>query len=354
MLNIGVIKRMPTQKEIAKKLNISHVAVSYAMNGLPGVSNATRKKVLLTAKEMGYMPNAGALAIQSGKFNAISLVMSHNPLLSYQSQGLLSGLIHGVSDIDYTMNINYVPEKKITNQADLPQILKAKISDGIILYYNRLIPAYLKNFLEIRMLPTVWVNSNTPTNAVYADDSQASELLTEHLIGLGHKNILYLDFDASHSQVKSGDFHYSNIEREEAFIQTMKNHGLKPESFRFEVVPKISESNNATRELLRRHNNITAIICYTCHTALHIRSMAAELGLNCPKDISIVAFKEEGSLFDYFDITAAVIPHNVMGRKSIEMVINMIKNNKLEHESIKIPTKLDIRHTSAKVKTKNK
>ena len=97
---------MPTQKEIAKKLNISHVAVSYAMNGLPGVSEETRQKVLDAANEMGYMPNASALAIQSGKFNAISLVMSNNPRLSFQSPGLLSGLMHGVSDMDYTMNIN--------------------------------------------------------------------------------------------------------------------------------------------------------------------------------------------------------------------------------------------------------
>jgi len=340
---------MPTQKEIAKKLNISHVAVSYAMNGLPGVSEETRQKVIEAANEMGYMPNASALAIQSGRFNAISLVMSNNPRLSFQSQGLLSGLMHGVADMDYTMNINYVPEK-VTKNNELPKIFRIKISDGIILYYNRLIPQYLNEFLEKRMLPTVWVNANNENNAVYADDYQASKLLTEHLIELGHKKILYIDFDASHSQIKSGDFHYSNIEREDAFADTMKGYGLTPKTFRFDQVHKSSDIYGLTVELLRKYNDVTAIVCYSCNSGIQVKTAASELGLNCPKDISIVAFTEDDSTLNIFDITTAVIPHIEMGKQAVKMVSNMIESNSMEHKSIKIPTTLDVLRTTAQRK----
>lgn len=43
-----------TAKEIAKKLGISAASVSVALNGKPGVSAATRQRVLATAAEMGY------------------------------------------------------------------------------------------------------------------------------------------------------------------------------------------------------------------------------------------------------------------------------------------------------------
>ncbi len=340
---------MSTQKEIAKKLKISHVAVSYAMNGLPGVSEETRRKVLELAKETGYMPNASALSIQSGKFNAISLVMSNNPRLSFQSQGLLSGLMHGVADMDYTMNINYVPEK-VQKQNELPKIFRIKISDGIILYYNRLIPQYLIDFLEKRMLPAVWVNSNNEKNAVCADDYQASRLITEHLINLGHKKMLYIDFDASHSQIKSGDFHYSNIEREDAFVDTMKGHGLKPKTFRFDKTPKPSDIYGLTVELLRKHKDITGIVCYSCNSGIQVKTAFSELGLNCPKDISIVSFTEDNSTLNIFDITTAIIPHVQMGKQAVKMVSNMIHNNKLEHKSVKIPATIDILNTTGPAK----
>jgi DNA-binding LacI/PurR family transcriptional regulator len=341
---------MPTQKEIAKKLNISHVAVSYAMNGLPGVSEETRQKVLDAASEMGYMPNASALAIQSGKFNAMSLVMSNNPCQSFQSPGLLSGLMHGVADMDYTMNINYIPEN-ITNSTELPKIFRIKISDGIILYYNRLVPNYLNEFLEKRTLPTVWVNSNNENNAVYADDYQASKLLTEHLIDLGHKKILYIDFNASYAQIKDGDFHYSNIEREEAFTETMKAHALSPQTFRFDKKPVPSKLAEETVKLLKTFKDVTAIVCYSCNSGIMVKTAALELGINCPKDISIVAFTEDESTLNIFDITTAVIPHNEMGRQAVKMVSTMVEEKKLDHKSIKVPVTIDILNTTGPVKS---
>ena len=49
-----------TAKEIAQKLGISTASVSVALNGKPGVSRATREKVLAAAKELGYVPPHGA------------------------------------------------------------------------------------------------------------------------------------------------------------------------------------------------------------------------------------------------------------------------------------------------------
>ena len=43
-----------TAKELASLLNLSEAAVSMALNGKPGVSTATRKKVVETAEKYGY------------------------------------------------------------------------------------------------------------------------------------------------------------------------------------------------------------------------------------------------------------------------------------------------------------
>ena len=43
-----------TAKELAKKLGLSESAISLALNHKPGVSTATRKRVLAAAEEFGY------------------------------------------------------------------------------------------------------------------------------------------------------------------------------------------------------------------------------------------------------------------------------------------------------------
>ena len=43
-----------TAKDIAKKLGLSPATVSVALNGKPGVSQATRERVLAAAAELGF------------------------------------------------------------------------------------------------------------------------------------------------------------------------------------------------------------------------------------------------------------------------------------------------------------
>lgn len=50
-------ERRITMRDIAREVGISHVAVSKALRGLNGVSDATRSKVLKKAEEMGYTPD---------------------------------------------------------------------------------------------------------------------------------------------------------------------------------------------------------------------------------------------------------------------------------------------------------
>ena len=51
---------MVSMKEIAKKCNVSVASVSKALNGYSDISEETRKFILKTASEMGYLPNSSA------------------------------------------------------------------------------------------------------------------------------------------------------------------------------------------------------------------------------------------------------------------------------------------------------
>lgn len=61
---------------IAERLGLSSAAVSYALNGQPGVSDATRARVLALAVELGWQPNASARSLSRSKADAIGLALA--------------------------------------------------------------------------------------------------------------------------------------------------------------------------------------------------------------------------------------------------------------------------------------
>ncbi|HLK13587.1 MAG TPA: LacI family DNA-binding transcriptional regulator [Fimbriimonadaceae bacterium] len=64
-----------TLRDIAKRVNLSHAAVSFVLNERMDVAipAATRERVLQAAREMGYRPNRAAQALVRGRTNTITL-----------------------------------------------------------------------------------------------------------------------------------------------------------------------------------------------------------------------------------------------------------------------------------------
>jgi DNA-binding LacI/PurR family transcriptional regulator len=68
------VKR-PTITDIARIAGVTKAAVSFALNGQPGVSVATRQRILAIAEEIGFEPNSAARALSDGRAGAYGLVI---------------------------------------------------------------------------------------------------------------------------------------------------------------------------------------------------------------------------------------------------------------------------------------
>ena len=62
--------------DVARRLGISKAAVSYALNGQPGVSAATRQRALELAQELGWYPSSSARALSGAETGVVGLVLS--------------------------------------------------------------------------------------------------------------------------------------------------------------------------------------------------------------------------------------------------------------------------------------
>ncbi|MBQ1520305.1 MAG: LacI family DNA-binding transcriptional regulator, partial [Clostridia bacterium] len=58
---------MVSMKDIARVCDVSVASVSKALNGHQDISAATRERILLTAREMGYTANSAARALKTNR-----------------------------------------------------------------------------------------------------------------------------------------------------------------------------------------------------------------------------------------------------------------------------------------------
>ena len=68
--------KRPTIADIARRAGVSKGAVSYALNGQPGVSEATRQRIVAIAQEIGFNPNSAARALSGARSRAVGLTLS--------------------------------------------------------------------------------------------------------------------------------------------------------------------------------------------------------------------------------------------------------------------------------------
>src|SRR5918996_3551920 len=76
MTDSGKPRRRPTIDDVAARAGVSSAAVSFAMNGRPGVGAATRARILAAAEELGWRPSAHARALTEARARAVGLLLA--------------------------------------------------------------------------------------------------------------------------------------------------------------------------------------------------------------------------------------------------------------------------------------
>lgn len=84
----------PTLKTIAYMTGLGVTTVSRALNDAPDIGQATKERVRLVAKQIGYRPNRAGVRLRTGKTNVISLVLS----VETEILGLTSHVVYGISE----------------------------------------------------------------------------------------------------------------------------------------------------------------------------------------------------------------------------------------------------------------
>ena len=183
-----------TMADIAARLDISKAAVSYALNGQPGVSSATRQRVLDLAKEIGWYASSSARALSGAETGVVGLVLSRpSDLLTIETffMHFLSGVEQVLTERGSSLLLRVIGEHPAAEAKTYERWWGERRVDGVILvderYQDLRLPAVEQLGLPAVLCGGPIKGSDLP--CLWTDHGADALCVMEHLVGLGHKRI---------------------------------------------------------------------------------------------------------------------------------------------------------------------
>jgi DNA-binding LacI/PurR family transcriptional regulator len=278
------VKR-PTISDIARRAGVTKAAVSFALNGQPGVSATTRERILAIAEEIGFEPNSAARALSDGRAGAYGLVIDRparllgmEPFFMQLISGIQAELSGGQTALLFT-----TAEDQAAEIAMYRSWWAQRRVDGVFLVDLQIGDQRVPVLEELRM-PAVVIGAPVGAGsltAVWEDDAAATHAVVEHLTGLGHIRLARV--------TGIPRFWHTKI-RTDAFKAAAAAAGAEAVCVEADYTGEHGAA--ATRRLLRSKRPPTAILYDNDIMAVSGLSTATAMGVDVPGELSIVAWDD--------------------------------------------------------------
>lgn len=268
---------------LADRLGLSKASVSYALNGQPGVSDETRRRVLDLADELGWHPSSSARALSRARADAIGIVLRRHPGLIgtepyYMS--LLAGVETELAENGQSLLLRMVGTSNGQEVAAYRRWSAEQRVDGVMLFdisVDDPRPALLD---ELGLAFVLHGNDESlaPGRVLLYDAAGDAALLVEHLRALGHRRVLHIKGPR--------EFEHER-DRSEAIARLASERGIEvifePSDYSLEAGERIAGA------AVRADPLLTAIVTSNDLLALGAQAELSRLGRD---DVAVVSWDD--------------------------------------------------------------
>ena len=273
---------MATLAEIARRAGVSSALVSRVINNdeTLRVSQKTRECVLRVVHEANYAPNVAAQSLRSSKSGTIAFVVhdATNPVYAE----ILRGAQAEAERQNKAILLGDSAAGNVGNSR-LARMIGGGGVDGLILQAAGVQADNLIVKAARRKIPVVQLQSDVGLGGslIQLPDASAAEIATRHLRCLGHRTIGCLATFAGLTFTEGRMKGWRSEMGADADPSLVAHAG-----------PFVTEGEAATRELLLLRPDITGLVCFNVVAAIGATRAASALGLDVPRDLSVVSIHD--------------------------------------------------------------
>ncbi|WP_229925002.1 LacI family DNA-binding transcriptional regulator [Streptomyces sulfonofaciens] len=273
-----------TIKDVAARAGVSPSAVSMALHDRPGVSSATRERILTAARELGWRPNQAAQSLSGRRVHTVGLAIA-KPARTPGPEPFCLEFLSGVDNVLIERSCSLL--LRLVDADEEVEVHRkwwqeGRVNGSILLdvrTQDARIPA-----LAAIDLPTVVVGHPSlagPFTSVHTDDEAAAVEAVRHLAALGHRVVAHVGGSPELGRT---------VLRARAFEDAARRLGLTARSVHTGSSP--DEGTRTCRDLMLSRDSPTAVLFDSDITAAAALGVAAESGLRVPQDLSLLAWDD--------------------------------------------------------------
>jgi LacI family transcriptional regulator len=346
-----------TMQQIADYLGVSKFVVSKALSGKGGVSETTRERVIQAASQLGYFnqKNAYVKTIRSdapapaagGKGKQSVLALMPNIRFQTKENAYWGRILDGISVRLEEENLGMM----IISESSVDHFLGVFNPGGILglIGVGEISTPLLLGVHRVG-LPMVLVDHEDPlipSDTVFANNFDCMFRLTNHLLGIGHRNLVF---------VGSESFSRSFRDRWLGFRAALEENGFAPVSreerqIALEGIDRFQEQIKSWLAKRKRSGAMpTALVCANDSIALDALRALQELGLRVPDDVSVTGFDNiEDAWRNQPALTTVNVPKEKLGARAVEMLLARLGRKNEPYEKLLVAGEIIYRESIAEV-----
>ncbi|ABF44130.1 LacI family DNA-binding transcriptional regulator [Deinococcus geothermalis] len=324
-----------TLADIASQAGVSKMTVSKVVNKQPGISEATRQRVLRIIEELGYTAHPSARALAGGRTNTLGIVV---PSIGPQ---YISEVVRGADLVAYEAGLDLListTQEDTSHERQNVGRLSRGLVDGLLMVLPRSLDRYADALKQAEVPVVVVASANTtmPFPLVDADHYHGARLAVAHLLGLGHRRV---GFIAGRRDTTA------SLERLRGYREGLLTAGLTPDP----VLIRPGEYTQpggfaAARSLLDLPDPPTAIFAANDLSAFGAMEAIKDRGLRVPDDVSVVGFDDIPQANQVHPaLTTVRQPLVEMGTAGTRQLLNLLHGVGPVTDRLVLPTELIVR-----------
>jgi DNA-binding LacI/PurR family transcriptional regulator len=327
----------PTVKDVASRAGVSPKTVSNVMNGIVFVASPTRERVEAAIADLGYVPNLSARGLRNGRSGVIALAMPH---LSTPYSAEMS---HHFVEVAHQQGWGVQFEETAAEPSrawELVSRARAHLVDGLIL--NPITSEESRQLALTDLPPTIIIGEVTQdfTDQVSVNSVVAAREMTEHLISLGHRQIVAVGCPGPGFQTATA------LVRHEGYRSGLVNAGIDPdptlELICGDWMPR--DAAVAVSSYLAAHGVPDAFFCFTDSMAIGALNALWSAGLHAPEDTAVAGFDDiADGQFATPPLTTVSFDKRAFAERTLELLGRRIADPGAERIIATMPHELIVR-----------